>query len=133
MVAVVVLALTSLLVAAPPAIEAKAVPFSTTIFQGDRQASITVEPAARGRNTLHVYLFTTRGSLDRARTITVRVTQPEHDFGPLDVPMLDGGPNHVTTDDLQLPFSGQWQLEVLATFGADGSQVVRFATSFSAR
>ena len=34
------------------------------------------------------------------------MTLPERDLGPIPVPVDDAGPNHVTTDNLQIPYRG---------------------------
>jgi copper transport protein len=127
--AAVVLAVTSVLVASSPAATEVAKPFNTTITQGQRLASITIDPATVGRNTLHIYISTPGGSLDKADEITVRMTLPERDLGPIPVPVEDAGPNHVTTNNMQIPYKGMWQLEVLARFGE--FEQVRFATNFT--
>jgi copper transport protein len=129
--AAVVLAVTSLLVATVPAIADVSKPFNATITQGQRLASITVDPAHTGRNTMHVYISTPGGALDKAQEITVRITLPSRDLGPIPVPVETGGPNHVLTDNLQLPFSGDWQVEILARFGE--TEQVRFATTMPVR
>jgi copper transport protein len=121
-----VLAVTSLLVASAPAIADVTKPFNATVTQGDRLASITVDPARTGRNTMHVYISTPGGALDKAQDVTVRITLPSRDLGPIPVPVEDAGPNHVLSNNLQLPFSGDWQVEILATFGQN--EQVRFAT-----
>src|SRR5262249_14566238 len=122
-----VLAVTSLLVATVPAIADVSKPFNATIRQGQRLASITVDPARTGRNTMHVYISTPGGALDKAQEITVRMTLPAHDLGPIPVPVENAGPNHVLSNNLHLPFSGDWQVEILALFGA--TEQVRFATT----
>jgi copper transport protein len=129
--ATVVLAVTSLLVATVPAIADVSKPFDATVIQGQRLASISVDPAHTGRNTLHIYISTPGGALDKAEEITVNVFLPSRDIGPIPVTVEDGGPNHVLTDNLQLPFSGTWQLEVLGRFGETES--VRFATNVTVR
>jgi copper transport protein len=129
--AAVVLAVTSLLVASVPAIADVTKPFNATMTQGDRLASITVDPASTGRNTMHVYISTPGGSLDKAQEITVRITLPSRDLGPIPVPVENAGPNHVLSTNLQLPFSGDWQVEVLARFGE--TDQVRFATTMPVR
>ena len=129
--AAVVLAVTSILVASSPAATEVAKPFNATITQGQRLASITIDPATTGRNTLHIYISTPGGALDKADEITVRMTLPERDLGPIPVPVEDAGPNHVTTDNLQIPYPGTWQMEVLARFGE--FEQVRFATNFTVR
>jgi copper transport protein len=127
--AAVVLVVTSVLVASSPAATEVAKPFNATITQGQRLASITIDPATVGRNTLHIYISTPGGALDKADEITVRMTLPERDLGPIPVPVVNAGPNHVTTDTMQIPYRGTWQLEVLARFGE--FEQVRFATDFT--
>jgi len=127
--AAVVLAVTSILVASSPAATEVAKPFNATITQGQRLASITIDPATTGRNTLHIYISTPGGALDKADEITVRMTLPERDLGPIPVPVEAAGPNHVTTNNLQIPYPGTWQMEVLTRFG--DFQQVRFATNFT--
>ncbi len=127
--AAVVLAVTSLLVASAPAVSEVTKPFNATITQGSRLASITIDPAHTGRNTLHIYISTPGGSLDKADEITVRMTLPERDLGPIPVPVTDAGPNHVTTDNLEIPYRGTWNIEVLARFGE--TDQTRFATNFT--
>lgn len=122
-----VLAVTSLLVATVPAVADVSKPFNATITQGQRLASITVDPARTGRNTMHVYISTPGGALDKAQEITVRITLPARDLGPIPVPVENAGPNHVLSNNLQLPFSGDWQVEILALFGS--TEQVRFATA----
>jgi copper transport protein len=125
--AAVVLGVTSLLVASAPAVAERSGPFNTSLVQDQVLASITVDPARQGRNQLHVYLSPPGGSLQKAEEITVRVALPSRDIGPIEVPVQSAGPNHVTTDALDLPVAGTWQLEVLARFGQFDQ--VRFLTN----
>jgi copper transport protein len=113
----VVLAITSILVASQPAIAARSTPFDATIVQGKRFASITIDPARRGRNTIHVTIASTGGALEKADQITVQATLPAQDLGPLEPPLTPLGANHVTSDNLQLPFAGVWRVDVLARYG----------------
>jgi copper transport protein len=116
LVAVVVLTITSVLVATAPAISAQSLPFNTTVTKGNNIANITVIPAKTGKNTLHVYIITPGGALQRAQQITVTITEQERDIGPLPVSTQVAGPNHVTTDNMIIPFPGTWQIDVTALF-----------------
>ena len=123
-----VLAVTSLLVATAPAIATTTGPFNASVLQGSRIANISIIPAAVGRNTLHVYVLTPGGSLEAATSIDVTITNIERDLGPLPVAVEVAGPNHVTTDAMQVPFAGTWQLQIKALFG-DFDQTT-FTTNF---
>jgi copper transport protein len=116
LVAVVVLAVTSVLVATVPAVAAQSAPFNTSVTKGGNIANITVIPARTGVNILHVYIITPGGALQRAKQITVTLTEQERDIGPLPVPTEVAGPNHVTTEAMIIPFAGTWQIDVTALF-----------------
>jgi copper transport protein len=126
-----VLGVTSILVATAPAVTAATGPFNATVVEGTRIANITIIPAATGPNTLHVYVTTPGGALDKASTITVTITNSERKVGPINVPVENAGPNHVTTDNMQVPFSGRWQIDVAALFG--DFDKTDFVTTFTAR
>ena len=38
----------------------------------------------------------------------------EQDLGPIDVPLVDYGQGHWSTDTAEFPLAGDWQLELLA-------------------
>ncbi len=123
-----VLAVTSLLVATTPAIATTSGPFNASVLQGSRIANVAIIPAAVGRNTLHVYVLTPGGSLEAASSIDVTITNVERNIGPLAIAVEVAGPNHVTTDAMQVPFAGTWQLQIKALFG-DFDQTT-FTTNF---
>jgi copper transport protein len=126
-----VLAVTSVLVATAPAVTAETGPFNATVVEGTRIANITIVPATAGPNTLHVYITTPGGALDKASTITVTITNANRKVGPIDIPVENAGPNHVTTDSMQVPFPGRWQIDVAALFG--NFDKTDFVTTFTAR
>ena len=127
--ALVVLGLTSMLVASKPAIAEVGQPVDTTILQGKRFASIQIDPARQGKNSVHVTIAREDGGIEKPDEITVRATLPARDLGPIVVPTTSLGPSHVTSEDLQLPFSGVWQLEVLARYG--DTESVRWVVTFT--
>ena len=128
--AVAVLGVTAVLVGTPPAAATSGgEPFSTTMVQADTIASITIDPARDGvDNALHVYVSPPGGSLARLDTVTARLSLPERELGPIPVPLAEEGVNHYSAYGVQLPFEGEWQLEVLVSTAP--GQTVRFATPF---
>jgi copper transport protein len=126
-----VLAVTSVLVATAPAVTAARGPFNATIVNDARIANVTIIPAAAGPNTLHIYITTPGGALDKASPITVTITNTDRKVGPIDIPVDDAGPNHVTTDTMQIPFPGRWQIDIAALFG--NFDKTDFVTTFTAR
>jgi copper transport protein len=116
-VAAVVLALTAVLVGTPPARSAVAQPVDVLLpLQGDAGPSgsvqLSVDPARPGPNTLHLYLFDNAGRLTQPAGITVSLTEPSQDIGPLDVDLEPAGPGHYVADGMTIPGAGTWTLGV---------------------
>ncbi len=114
--AVVVLAMSSILVATPPARAALAQPVDVVLdLQGTEAAGsvqISVDPARPGPNVLHVYLFDDEGRLTQPAGIEVTLTEPEQELGPLDVDLQPAGPGHYVGDGMTIPGAGTWTLAV---------------------
>jgi copper transport protein len=115
--AVVVLAVTSVLVATPPAKSAVAQPVDVTVpLEGSAgpqwSAQISVDPARPGPNTLHVYLFDEVGRLTQPAGIDVTLTEPDQELGPLAVDLQPAGPGHYVGDGMTIPGAGTWTLAV---------------------
>ena len=128
-VALAILGVTAVLVGTPPPRAAAAnSTFSTTLVQQDMIASIAIEPARQGSgNTLHVYISPPGGSLAKVDSAEARLTLPSRDLGPIPVPLTTAGVNHYAAYDVQFPFKGDWQLELLVVVG---SSQTRFSTHF---
>jgi len=116
-VAAVVLALSAVLAGIPPARSAVAQPVDALVpLQGADGASgsvqVSIDPARPGPNTLHVYLFDDSGRLTQPAGITVGLTEPEQQIGPIDVDLQPGGPGHYVGDGMAIPGAGTWTLAV---------------------
>ncbi|SFL71903.1 copper resistance CopC/CopD family protein [Geodermatophilus ruber] len=115
--AVVVLALSAVLVGTPPARAEIArpvdvmVPLETTAG-ADGNVQISVDPATTGPNTLHVYLFDAAGQLIQPVEIRVALTEPAQELGPIEVPLAPAGPGHSIGDGMVIPTAGTWTLTV---------------------
>lgn len=116
--AVVVLALSAVLVGTPPAKAAVAQPVEVTLplqsagGTGDAGAvQVTLDPATAGPTTVHVYLFDADGQLTQPQQIGVTLTEVEQQIGPLDVDLAPAGPGHYVADPT-LPTAGTWTLTV---------------------
>jgi copper transport protein len=116
-VAAVVLALSAVLVGTPPARSAVAEPVDVMLpLQSGSGPSgsvqVSVDPARPGPNTLHVYLFDDAGRPTQPESITVSLTEPSQEIGPLDVELAPAGPGHYVSDGMDIPGAGTWTLAV---------------------
>jgi copper transport protein len=116
-VAAVVLALSAVLVGTPPARSAVAEPVDVMLpLQSGNGPSgsvqVSVDPARPGPNTLHVYLFDDAGRPTQPESITVTLTEPSQQIGPLDVELAPAGPGHYVGDGMDIPGAGTWTLAV---------------------
>jgi copper transport protein len=111
-IAVVVLAVTALLVNAQPARSALAQPFSAEMRSDLVLVNVTVDPAKAGPADLHIYTLAPTGTVQEVQDLTARLTLPSNDVGPLTVPVTRAGPGHFSAYDFNIPLRGQWKLEI---------------------
>jgi copper transport protein len=112
--AVVVLAATSLLVNAVPARDALAKPFATELRAGPVLVDITIDPAKAGPADVHIYTLTPAGQVTDVKEMTVRLALPARGISGLDVPLQRAGPGHFAAYGFVIPLRGTWQLAVTA-------------------
>ena len=135
--AAVVLALSAVLVGTPPASAAVAESVEVSLplqsaagATGNGSVQVTLDPASPGPAVLHVYLFDDAGKLTQPRQITVGLTEPARQIGPLDVDLAAAGPGHYIGDPV-LPTEGTWTLTV--TVRLDEFTAVTASTVFPVR
>ncbi|HET9173590.1 MAG TPA: copper resistance protein CopC [Actinospica sp.] len=118
-VALVVLAISSILVESQPGRTAEAaqtgptnatVPFDTGTASGT--ITIYVGPGTEGANQAHLYLNNAKGLPYDAAQITLRFTLPAQKLGPLTATVVRDGPGHYVDQPLALSFPGTWTLSV---------------------
>lgn len=124
-----VLALTSALVATPPgqvagAFEAapsnaqqqgQAIPFSTTLkLPGADAGSVQVDfqPARVGANRLVISVYDKNGVLHDPKDVTVELTLPSRNLGPLPVSLEHLATGQYTGRSVTIPSSGKWHIKV---------------------
>jgi copper transport protein len=112
-VAVVIVAVTSLLVNAQPAASAVAKPFSTELRAGKLLIDVVVDPAKVGPAQVHVYTLSAQGAVQEVPELKATLRQPSRDIGPITVPLTRAGPGHFVAPRVELPLSGTWQLDVV--------------------
>jgi copper transport protein len=135
--AVVVLAVSAVLVSQLPATASVAAPVEVTLplqsasgTSGTGTVQVSLDPAAPGPTTLHVHLFDAEGRLVQPRQITVALTEVQQEIGPLDVDLSPAGPGQYVGDAV-LPAAGSWTLTV--TVRLDEFTAVTASTAFPVR
>jgi copper transport protein len=78
----------------------------------DGSVQVSVDPAATGPNTLHVYLLDEQGQFSQPVDIRVTLTEPAQEIGPIDVALEPAGPGHYVGDGMAIPGAGTWTLAV---------------------
>jgi copper transport protein len=113
---IVVVALTALLVNITPARIAAGVgtTFSTTVPLGDGSVNIVVDPNRVGRNSFHLFLSDSNGQAGQVEEMTVELSLPAADIGPLQRQPVDIGSGHWLLDTSDLSIGGRWQVDVIA-------------------
>lgn len=110
-----ILAVTALLVNAQPARSALAQPYAAELTAGeDLLVNLTIDPAKVGATEVHVYTVEPTGEVAEVEELTLTLTLPERDVGPLEVPLQRAGPGHFSAYDVQLPLPGEWTVDVVA-------------------
>ena len=116
-----VLAATSVLVNLQPAAQAAGVTgaFTTrTELEGVGSVDVTVDPNRVGRNEIHLYLLSETGRpTDLADDVTLTLTHPELDIGPLVREPLVAGPGHWLLAGPELSVPGTWEITIEAAVG----------------
>ena len=114
---VVVIALTAVLVVVTPARSTADGGVVEEIVQlGDAgSVQLTISPARAGFNQIHLYLFDPDGRpADIAETITLDLSLPAVDLGPIAREPVRAGPAHFQLDGSDLGLGGTWTIEVHA-------------------
>ncbi len=116
---VVVLAITGVLVNVTPARSAAGI---GQIFTGDidlgesGSVNVVVDPARAGFNQIHLYFYDPDGRpADLTDDVTVNLSLPADDIGPIRRTPVRAGPNHFQLDGNDLVTGGRWIIEVVAT------------------
>ena len=118
-IAVIVLIITALLVDSRPAYQVANAPQILTMKSPATEQpvvwfNLVIQPAASGTNQIHVTTETPQGGIANPLQLTMELSNPKHDIGPLQVPLSRLGPGHYQTFATEIPFAGTWQVTLTA-------------------
>ena len=125
LVALIVVAITALLVALPPRAQNSNAPIQFSLKQSGLIADITVTPARVGAAEIHISMGSLVGSFAQMTSVSARMALPSQNIpnGPIELERT--GPNHYTAL-VNFAFSGTWHIEFLVK--PDPSRTVLFTT-----
>jgi len=111
-VAALILALTSVLTATPPARSTYSTPLHTTVAAGSYRLEVSVEPARVGANTVQVLIRTPDGVPVDAPEVRLRIMLADPAVGPLPIAAHRVAAGEFVAHDASFPFPGHWRLGI---------------------
>jgi copper transport protein len=109
--------LMGLAIAVPVVVDLRGSGTSGTVETGDLLIEMSADPAESGPNEMHLYGFDTTGGAADLGPTTVVAFHPAADVGPLEVPLVRAGPNHLLSYHADLPLAGAWTFRIRTTMG----------------
>ncbi|MFH8368037.1 FixH family protein [Streptomyces sp. NPDC018031] len=88
------------------------IPYDTGSKSGRGTAEVTLDPARKGDNEVHVYVTDAAGRPVDVAELKMSFTQREQDIGPLPVPLEHLSTGHWSATGYQLPVPGSWQVSM---------------------
>ncbi|HEY7105961.1 MAG TPA: CopD family protein, partial [Acidimicrobiia bacterium] len=123
-IAVVILAITALLVNAAPARTLQTQPISMTLKSDKLWVDVVIAPGVAGGNDMHFYSLPVGDTVTNVEDMKVQLTKPGADLPPFDVPLQKFGPGHYIATQYDIPYPGQWQMTVRARLSATDEEVL---------
>ncbi len=114
LISIVILAVTALLVNSAPARGLDTGPYIGTLNAKQVSFNVTIDPASRGANVMHLYTLTPSGAVSDPVDVTAEMSQSANNIAPIKVNLIRLGPGHYTSSGFTVPFAGDWQLTVKA-------------------
>lgn len=133
--AIVVLAVTALLVESQPASEGAgapnagparaSVPFDTGSANGTGTVNVALQPARVGQDQLTVDVLDKNGTPESVPEVDAALALPTQQLGPIPLKLQSAGPGHYTAPGAVLPMAGTWQVLItVRTTDIDQTTVV---------
>ncbi|MEY9935343.1 copper transport protein [Catenulispora sp. GP43] len=118
--AIVVLAVTALLVESQPASEAApkagpvtvTSPFDTGSANGTGTVRATLDPARVGTAQVSIDILDKTGKPEQVPEVDASLALPAQQLGPIKIKLQPAGPGHYTASGVVVPMSGAWQVLV---------------------
>ena len=107
-----VIGVTALVVNLAPARDVVSRPIAVTVETASGLVDITVDPAKRGNNELHLYALTNEGASRPVEAISATLSNAGAGIERLESRIVRAGPNHFQALSLDLPLAGTWRVDI---------------------
>jgi copper transport protein len=111
--------LTGVLVQVTPARAAVNAIFSETVPLGDGSVNVVVDPTRVGPTSIHLYVLDEAGRPFSPDEVTLELSLPSAEIGPLVREPFLAGPGHYQLDGRDLSIAGRWTITVTTRTGFD--------------
>jgi len=122
----IILALTSALVAMPQQGVLQPAPLSSTIFQGQMIVELSLTSARVGQSEVHVAIASADGTFVQIESATARLSMPSRNIPNGPIELEETGPNHFS-GVTEFAYSGEWILEVLVKQTSSSTTLLKIA------
>ena len=122
----VILAITSTLVAMPPKGEIEPAPLSSTIFQGQMIVELSLTSARVGQSEVHVVIARADGTIVQISAATARMSMPSRNIPNGPIVLAETRPNHFS-GVTEFAYSGEWIVEILVKETASSTTLFKIA------
>jgi copper transport protein len=108
----IILAITSTLVAMPPKGEIEPAPLSSTLFQGQMIVELSLTSARVGQSEVHVVIARADGTFVQIESATARMSMPSRNIPNGPIVLTETGSNHFS-GVTEFAYAGEWVVEML--------------------
>ena len=123
-IAVVILAVTALLVNAAPARSDTTEPVGLTLKSSQVWVYVDIAPGSAGPNDMHFTALPTGGGPASVQDMEVQLTRPGEDLPPFTVPLQKLGTGHYYSPLYDIPYPGKWQMTIRVQLSATDEAVL---------
>ena len=124
--AIIILTITSALVAMPQKGTIEPAPLSSTIFQGQMIVELSLTSARVGQSEVHVVIARADGTFVQIDSATARMSMPSRNIPNGPIVLVETGSNHFS-GVTEFAYSGEWVVEILVKETASSTTLFKIA------
>ena len=122
----IILALTSTVVAMPPKGTIEPAPLSSSIFQGQMIVELSLTSARVGQSEVHIVVAMADGSLIQVDSATAQMSMPSRNIPNGQIALQETRSNHFS-GVTEFAYAGEWVVEILVKQTASSTALFKIA------